>query len=137
MARMRAASGLRAGAGAVAVGLAAGIVAVGCGGSASSPTGAVPKGTTTAAAITTAKSRPFELYTHCGINEARLGGQYYKAVHPLSDGAGNPPAGWGNPYQAGTMTIVSATEAVFTDNAGHRVVFDLRPGAKAFLTVCS
>ena len=59
------------------------------------------------------------------------------AVHPLSDGAGNPPAGWENPYDAGTMTLVSATEAVFTDGAGHSVVFRVRPGAKTFLRVCS
>lgn len=83
------------------------------------------------------RSVRYNLYTHCGVSEARLGSQYYVAVHPLSDGAGNPPAGWENPYDAGTMTLVSATEAVFTDGAGHSVVFRMRPGAKTFLRVCS
>jgi len=137
MAGLRAASsGLRAGAGAVGVGLAAGIVAVACGSSTSPRTGGVTV-TTTAITTTTAKSQPYQLYTHCGIDEARIGTRYYAAVHPLSDGSGNPPAGWGNPYQAGTVTLVSGTEAVFTDNAGHRVVFMVRPGAKSFMHVCS
>ena len=91
----------------------------------------------TAARLPAGKSVPYDLYTHCGISEARVGTHYYLADHPLSDGAGNPPAGWGDPYQAGTMTLVSATEAVFTDTAGHRVTFRARPDAKTFLRVCS
>jgi hypothetical protein len=120
------ASGLRQGAGAAAVGAAVALIVVfGLGhGSAQDRT---PAG----------KSVPYNLYTHCGVSEARVGGQYYVAVHPLSDGAGNPPAGWENPYDAGTMTLVSATEAVFTDGVGHSVDFRVRPGAKAFLRVCS
>jgi len=84
-----------------------------------------------------AKSVPYDLYTHCGITEARVGNRFFVAVRPLSDGAGNPPAGWGNPDQPGTMTLVSPAEAVFTDSAGHRVVFRARPGAKTFLRACS
>ncbi len=119
-------NGLWQGAAAAAVGGAVAVVAVLALGNSSSVSG-TPAG----------KSAPYNLYTHCGISEARVGSQYYLAVHPLSDGAGNPPAGWGNPYQAGTMTEVSATEAVFTDSAGHRVVFKVRQGAKAFARVCS
>lgn len=139
MAGMTATAGLRAGAAAIAVGLAAGIAAVSCQGPASHPVGAAahgqaePRVTSTTAPL----SVPFTLYTHCGISEARISGRYYQAVHPLSDGSGNPPAGWGNPYQAGAMTLVSGTEAIFTDKAGHRVLFALRPGARAFLHVCS
>ena len=84
-----------------------------------------------------ARSMAYDLYTHCGVDEAKIGARFYEAVTPLSDGNGNPPAGWGNPYQAGTMTLVSATEAVFTDKAGHRVVFAVRPGATAFRQLCS
>src|SRR5216684_5363922 len=75
------------------------------------------------AAATTAVAagtRPYQLYTHCGIDEALIGSRYFEAVRPLSDGQGNPPAGWGNPYQDGTMTLLSSTEAVFLDVAGHR-----------------
>jgi hypothetical protein len=117
--------GLRQGAGAVAVGGAVAVVA------------ALMLGNGSTAARPAEKSVPYNLYTHCGVSEARVGSQYYLAARPLSDGAGNPPAGWGNPYQAGTMTLVSATEAVFTDTAGHRVIFRARPGAKTFLRLCS
>lgn len=34
------------------------------------------------------------------------------------------------------MTLASATRAVFTDDAGHRVVFRARPGATAFKATC-
>jgi hypothetical protein len=99
-----------------------------------SPPPARPAGTTTAAARS---PQPYQLYTHCGIDGARLGNRYYEAVHPLSDGTGNPPPGWGNPSQAGTTTLVSPTKAVFRDAAGHRVLFRLRPGATGFRNVCS
>jgi len=81
--------------------------------------------------------QPYRLYTHCGIDEVRLGHRFFEAAHPLSDGQGNPPAGWGNPYQPGTMTLLSPAEAVFRDRAGHQVRFRLRPGATAFRHVCS
>ena len=119
-------NGLRQGAAAAAVGAAAALIAV-FGLGHGSPQDRTPAG----------KSVRYNLYTHCGVSEARLGNQYYVAVHPLSDGAGNPPAGWENPYDAGTMTLVSATEAVYPDGVGHSVVFRVRPGAKAFLRVCS
>ena len=91
-----------------------------------------------AAARTVAGSpQPYRLYTHCGIDEARIGSRYFEAVHPLSDGQGNPPPGWGNPYQQGTMTLLPPTRAVFRDDAGHQVQFRLRPGATAFRHLCS
>ena len=126
MAGRKPGDGLWQGAGAVAVGGAvAVVVALGFGNGSS------------ATRLPAGKSAPYSLYTHCGVSEARVGSRYFVAVHPLSDGAGNPPAGWGNPYQAGTMTLVSATEAEFTDTVGHRVIFRARPGAKTFLRVCS
>ncbi|MER7909011.1 hypothetical protein [Streptomyces sp. NPDC096068] len=83
------------------------------------------------------RSIPYELYTHCGIDEARIGSTYFEAETPLSDGSGNPPEGWGNPVQRGTMTLTSGTEAVFTDDAGHEVRFRARPGADAPKRVCA
>ena len=113
-------------------------VLAGCG-AASSP--AAPPSPTTAAATTTApKPVPYDLYTHCGIDYARVGNRYYEATPPLSDGSGNPPPGWGNPYQPGIMTVISPTQAVFTDKAGHRVVFTLVPSGgpgRATAFVCS
>jgi hypothetical protein len=45
----------------------------------------------------------------------------------LDDGSGNPPRGWGNPYDNGTMTLIDKSTAVFTDPAGHRAVFSTQP----------
>jgi len=128
-----------AAAGPLAAGVAAGTVAA-CGSSAAvlpaGPGSASAKPAVTRAA--TPKRVPYDLYTHCGIYYARIGNRYYEAARPLSDGSGNPPPGWGNPYQAGTMTLVSPAEAVFTDKAGHRVVFDMKPpGAKSIASVCA
>jgi hypothetical protein len=89
------------------------------------------------AAEPSARSSPYALYTHCGIDEANIDGHWYEASQPLSDGSGNPPAGWGNPSQQGTVTFLSATEVVFTDDAGHRVLFVLRPDATGPRRICS
>lgn len=78
----------------------------------------------------------YKLSTHCGITEARYQDRYYELVPPLHDGNGNPPAGWGNPVQPGTLTPASDTEVVFTDDAGHRVAFTLRPGATTWKRLC-
>jgi hypothetical protein len=64
---------------------------------------------------------PFDLYTHCGVLGTDVGGVWFAADPPLVEGAGNPPAGWGNPYQPGTLTLVDAGEALFADEVGHRV----------------
>jgi len=107
----------------------------------STPSPAAPPSPTTAAARTTApKPVPYDLYTHCGIDYAQVGNRYYVATPPLSDGSGNPPPGWGNPYQPGTMTVISPTQVVFTDTAGHRVVFTLVPSGgpgRTTAPVCS
>lgn len=78
----------------------------------------------------------FELTTHCGIDEARVGSVYFEAERPLIVGAGNPPAGWANPFQRGTMTLTSASAAVFRDPAGHEVRFLARQGATSFKHLC-
>jgi hypothetical protein len=64
---------------------------------------------------------PFDLLTHCGIRGADLGGIWFAADPPLVEGAGNPPPGWDNPSQRGTVTLLSVGEAVFRDAAGHEV----------------
>ena len=62
-----------------------------------------------------------DLYTHCGVFGIEAGGVWFAADPPLVEGAGNPPAGWGNPYQPGSLTLLTATEAVFADAVGHEV----------------
>ena len=60
----------------------------------------------------------YDLYTHCGIEWAKIHGVMWRTRPALSDGSGNPPAGWGNPSQAGTVSFVGDDTAVFTSSAG-------------------
>ena len=80
---------------------------------------------------------PYSLYTHCGITEALVSGTYFAADTPLSDGNGNPPAGWDNPYQQGSITLLSPTVAIFNDVHRHVIQFHARPGATAFRQTCT
>ncbi len=78
----------------------------------------------------------YSLYTHCGIRELKFEGEWYARTGGLlDDGNGNPPRGWDNPYQKGLLAV-SGTDAVFTDGAGHRETFRLRPGTEASV-ICS
>ncbi|GAB3566376.1 hypothetical protein GCM10027405_25360 [Arthrobacter alkaliphilus] len=83
-----------------------------------------------------ASGMPTRLYTHCGIKELRVEDTFFFAETPLDDGHGNPPPGWGNPYQDGAVTV-SGSKAVFRDDNGHVVTFLARPGATGFLKTCS
>jgi len=86
--------------------------------------------------IPAASGLPSRLYTHCGIKELRVEDTFFIAETPLDDGQGNPPPGWGNPYQDGAVTV-SGSRAVFRDDNGHIVTFLARPGATGFLNICS
>ena len=121
--------------GGVAILTGAAMVLAACGGTAAQA--AKPAAPSRTVAATVGSAHPYVLYTHCGIDEARIGNRYFEALHPLSDGRDDPPAGWGNPYQRGTMTLLSPDEALFRDNAGHQVLFRARPGAKSFMHVCA
>ena len=78
----------------------------------------------------------FALLTHCGVDEAKIGIQFYEAENPLVGPAQSAPAGWDNPYQEGTMTLDAPGSAVFRDHHGHEVRFRLRPGATEFKRLC-
>lgn len=88
------------------------------------------------AKATTPTPAPINLFTHCGIYEVKVQDTYFAADNPLDDGNGNPPPGWGNPFQAGTVTV-TGSEAIFRDNNGHTVTFHARPGATGFLRPCA
>ena len=79
---------------------------------------------------------PFDLMTHCGIDELKADGRYFQRVGGiLDDGSHNPPPGWGNPSQHGTLTITGDV-AVFRDKQGHVETFKVRSGATEFLNIC-
>lgn len=68
-------------------------------------------------------SRPFSVYTHCGVENVRIDGRWWHAQPPLyNEDRSGPPSGWDDPLQQGTLTIESAQRAVF-EALGQRVVF--------------
>jgi hypothetical protein len=69
----------------------------------------------------------YRLFTHCGVRSANVNGTTFFAQPPLDDGSGNPPAGWGNPYDDGSLTLVDEHDVVFRDPAGHTARFTDRP----------
>ena len=77
------------------------------------------------------------LHTHCGIHETRFAGAWWDAQPELDDGNGNPPAGWQNPTQPGTMELMRRRTALFRDDAGHEVRFQLREGATGPRRLCA
>ncbi|HJY99764.1 MAG TPA: hypothetical protein VJ305_03530, partial [Streptosporangiaceae bacterium] len=108
--------------------LLAALLAVTSAGCASpAPTPASPSRPSHPATATASAPVAYTLYTHCGIDEADISSHWYEADHPLSDGNGNPPPGWGNPDQPGTITMLSAITAEFRDSLGHVVRFHLLP----------
>jgi hypothetical protein len=94
--------------GRVALVVAAAVAATACGSQADSST-------TTMRAQASHRCR---LYTHCGIEWAKIDGTFWRAKHPLSGASGNPPAGWGNPVQTGMLVLISPTKARFESPAG-------------------
>jgi hypothetical protein len=88
--------------------------------------------------INVGSSAPYRLYTHCGVLTASINGQTYYADPPVTDGSGNPPPGWGNPYDDGDMSLRSATAADFHDSAGHTAHFTSpAPGPTPSIPICS
>lgn len=69
-----------------------------------------------------ARGKPFDLYTHCGVENTRVRGTWWHADPPLYNRRRNgPPRGWGDPYQTGTLIMLSENRAVF-EALGQRVV---------------
>lgn len=67
----------------------------------------------------------FFVYTHCGVESARIGGRWWHATKPLyaEDSTSSAPAGWDDPYQEGQLTVESSRRAVFVAE-GATVVFE-------------
>jgi hypothetical protein len=81
-------------------------------------------------------SAPYSLYTHCGVLSATINGGIFYAEPALSDGSGNPPSGWGNPYDSGQMSLTSPATAEFRDSAGNSAHFARLPQGPD-LAICS
>lgn len=89
------------------------------------------------APTTTPSGIAYSLSTHCGITELAYDGfRYAREGGTLSDGSGNPPAGWGNPSQDGWL-LLGEESVTFQDAAGHSEEFTLRPTTDPTLPPCA
>lgn len=80
----------------------------------------------------------YSLYTHCGVRYADLGDRRYYAVPLLDDGNGNPPAGWGNPSDAGMLIVTGSDTVTFVDLTGNKADFAAYPRTGVpLIEVCS
>ncbi len=75
----------------------------------------------------------FQLYTHCGLDwplAMDFDGSYWDPIGPgpASDGSGNPPAGFGNPFDNGTITLISPTLTQYRSSAGTVMQWSRRAG---------
>ena len=64
----------------------------------------------------------YVLFVHCGVRWARLDGVWWK-TDLFADSDKNPPDGWGNPYDEGTMTILDERTADYVGGAEMTVRF--------------
>lgn len=71
-----------------------------------------------------------KLYTHCGVRYADFDGRKWLADPFL--GEANPPPGWGNPSDPGTMELVSKDRALFLSFSGERAFFIPAPEDYSF-----
>jgi hypothetical protein len=88
--------------------------------------------------IDLAGSQPHQLYTHCGVVWTQFQGQVWYADPPQVDAAGNPPAGFGDPVDNGTMRRISAHQAEYVSSSGKVVAFsDTEPPGASPPGLCS
>ena len=92
---------------------------------------------TTAALSSALPDEQFQLYTHCGINGAMIDGVWWRSASALSDGNGNPPSGWGNPYQSGFLHFLDESMAVFRASNANLSVTLQRTDSTDFPFICS
>lgn len=78
-------------------------------------------------------SYQFQLYTHCGLDwplAMDFDGSFWDPIGPgpASDGNGNPPVGFGNPIDRGTVTLISPTLAHYRSSTGTMMQWRRHPG---------
>ena len=71
----------------------------------------------------------YELPTHCGVEYAYFSGRWWTAAPKLYESAArlNPPLGWGDPMEPGTMRLVAQDEALFVGDSGPDALFQAGP----------
>jgi hypothetical protein len=61
-----------------------------------------------------------EIYTHCGLRHVEFDGDRWGISGVLSDGHANPPPGFGNPVDRGTITLTSSDTADYHSSFGEQ-----------------
>lgn len=77
---------------------------------------------------------PIAIYSHCGLDRARFDfdGSFWMAIGETSDDAGNPPDGYDNPYDGGTIRLLPDGTAEYTSSGGVRLPLDRLDGPDAY-----
>ena len=73
----------------------------------------------------------FRLYTHCGLDwplAMDFDGSFWDPMGVASDGYGNPPLGYGNPIDQGTITLISPTLTQYRSSTGTVMQWSRHPG---------
>jgi hypothetical protein len=76
-------------------------------------------------------SYQFRLYTHCGLDwplAMDFDGSFWDPMGVASDGYGNPPLGYGNPIDQGTITLISPTLTQYRSSTGTVMQWRRHPG---------
>lgn len=61
-----------------------------------------------------------KIWTHCGLRLVEFDDDMWAISGVLSDGRGNPPWGFGNPFDVGTVTLTSPETAIYQSSRGER-----------------
>jgi hypothetical protein len=83
--------------------------------------------------VTQGVAYQFRLYTHCGLNYPTgpdFDGSFWESVGAGDDGSANPPPGFGNPFDNGTMTLLSANLAEYRSSQGVVMRFTRQSGSR-------
>lgn len=111
-----------------AVALLLAVAVAGCGGDATTTLSPQPGVVGSPSTLSVGETVAFSMHTHCGVEGAQINGRVWNAVEPLysSPDRLGPPAGWGNPFQEGSLTLESSDRAVFSA-LGQRVELEPSP----------
>ena len=63
---------------------------------------------------------PHKLYVHCGVLGTHFAAREWDANPPLRGAPGNPPQGWDENEEPGTMTLEATDRAIFRSSSGNR-----------------
>ncbi len=103
----------------------------GCGTSDGSESSAEPETAYHETMPPTGKAVSYSVNTHCGVESTRIGGVWWRAIAPPqgSEGPASAPEGWTDPYQNGSLTVLSDERAVFRAHGAEVIFTPLPEGA--------